>query len=356
MKRSEKDTTSKSIKQKKAIPTPKPLLNDQRPSTAQFQKQINTIRNSTQVQKAAQRQALANQYVAQRKHLKQVSAGSSDDQTIQREEITEKVKGLTHIVAAKGNSIYRGKEGPEVKHGDKVTIETSKKIRSRRGPNQETFGKHDEHGEHWYRWVQVLDTTPKKKITSNSYIRDDALESEGKNIGGRDSMLNKKEQRTRGSHRVIKFEVWRIDPSLGLNDFGHMVMQDKQAPHDEQYKELSQPVSESEKAAQIPHYEELPQSYNIDDGPVSKGSAERKTRKIEKDKGFKPLHKHVLSKEAMRERQGGKVLRKTGAPKYSLLDTASVVVTNAEYDELMKNLKNEVMMAYLLPMEKLKMQ
>lgn len=88
------------------------------------------------------------------------------------------VTGITHLVSLKDGSLYQkdylSNEVAEVGEGDVVEIETSGAIRSRRGPNQETFNEVDATGPQWYVWYPVLSLN-NGAVTPHTYIREDTF-------------------------------------------------------------------------------------------------------------------------------------------------------------------------------------
>lgn len=104
--------------------------------------------------------------------------------------IKAQVTALTHLVKAKGNSIFEGEEAGEVSHGMSIEIENSDKIRSRRGPNQEMNRAYDLDGQPIYRWVLVTKVN-NKAIAKNTYIRDDAFATEVQQpLGSKSSVIS----------------------------------------------------------------------------------------------------------------------------------------------------------------------
>jgi hypothetical protein len=123
---------------------------------------------------------------------------------MQKKHVEVTVTGITHLVEAKQGSIMEGEEGPELKTGQTVVIETSQKLRSRRGPNQEVFSQLDRdrqisknktkaHGDvyigkdyRWFRVVSVGDAEQKEGI----YIRDETFRTlEPEALGHRPAII-----------------------------------------------------------------------------------------------------------------------------------------------------------------------
>jgi len=94
--------------------------------------------------------------------------------TVQREVITTRIKGVTHLVHAVHGSIYNGTPGMTLVSGTPIQVDTSDKIRSRRGPNQEHFRDYDAKNEPEYRWVRVISVDGKPK-PEGTYVRDDTF-------------------------------------------------------------------------------------------------------------------------------------------------------------------------------------
>lgn len=148
------------------------------------------------------------------------------------------VNGLTHIVEKKGNSIYNGREIDEVSHGNILDVDPHKRIRSRRGPNQELVGDYDKRGEHIYRWFHVNSTPVLGNISGREgYIREDTFTFKDiKDVPKVNALVGRDIKRERQSHVAVKFEVWYNDnyfrpqdenvPLRNLDRTGHMVMKD----------------------------------------------------------------------------------------------------------------------------------
>lgn len=102
-----------------------------------------------------------------------------------------KVSGITHIVQMnEEGSLMDGKVICTVSHGDKVLINDSICIRSRRGPNREVYETVDRKGLCLYKWYSVerLHETP---LPPNCFIREDTLDTQAIKIKDRE------EKRTR---------------------------------------------------------------------------------------------------------------------------------------------------------------
>jgi hypothetical protein len=124
------------------------------------------------------------------------SVPSGGQGIVQRMPLTARVTGITHLVKAKDGSVFEGNEYREVEAGNILRIETTQKLRSRRGPNQEMYRRYDAAGPQVYRWFKVIavDGDP---IHEDVYVRDDAIVVEhDRMLGERPSRLSP-EQRTR---------------------------------------------------------------------------------------------------------------------------------------------------------------
>ena len=124
------------------------------------------------------------------KHTVQKKENSVKNNVIQKVPAPVTVTGLTHLVQAKGDSIFEGEEIMEVTNETPILIDTDKKMRSRRGPNQEKNRAEDLSGEHIYRWFKVLkiNNNPAPK---NTYIRDDTFTSTQK-LSNRPAIISDK--------------------------------------------------------------------------------------------------------------------------------------------------------------------
>ena len=138
-----------------------------------------------------------------------------------------RVTGITHIVATRpgSRSIYGGEERREVTAHDRIVVETSARIRSRRGPNQETFDAYDRLGNRIYRWYLVhrLNGTT---LDTPHYIREDTFEFVREHDRPRVSTdLPRRDRRTRQSHKLIRLEAW-YNKDRELDQSGHMILYD----------------------------------------------------------------------------------------------------------------------------------
>jgi hypothetical protein len=109
---------------------------------------------------------------------------------VQRVEIGAEIIGLSHVVRKNGESLFEGEEVDEVTNQDAILIETSDKLRSRRGPNQELFNAADEGGEHVYRWFRVLQVNDDDYRGDQVYIRDETLNLSEDDKGGRETVID----------------------------------------------------------------------------------------------------------------------------------------------------------------------
>lgn len=148
-------------------------------------------------------------------------AGSLHPVALQRKPCTVTIKGLTHLVRLNGNSIYEGQQERVLTNGTRITLETSIRIRSRRGPNQEIFSKQDARNPHIYRWIKVIQVENEKvenekvgnekvgneKEKNNPlYIREGTFEGETDiPPGSRDFLFLPADKRTRSRLDQIQF-------------------------------------------------------------------------------------------------------------------------------------------------------
>jgi len=155
---------------------------DNRPP-AIAQGKIQTLANqSSQSQNAAQCQSRIDQSPHQlgiavqqaRFVAKPVGQAVSKNAPIQRVKENIIVTGVSHLVKMAGKTIYDGEEERKIIHGQQFVIDKSKKIRSRRGPNQEEFSELDKTGPQHYLWFKVI-SIEGKKAPKNLYIREDVF-------------------------------------------------------------------------------------------------------------------------------------------------------------------------------------
>ena len=84
------------------------------------------------------------------------------------------VTGLSHLVEMNKKSLHASDTEKEIIHGQTLVIETSSKVRSRRGPNQETYKEEDAEGDHIYNWFKVI-SLEGKPVKGNFYVREDVF-------------------------------------------------------------------------------------------------------------------------------------------------------------------------------------
>lgn len=112
------------------------------------------------------------------------SSSNRASSIIQRVEKDVIVTGVSHLVKMKGKSLQAREEvGEEIIHGQELVIDTDSKVRSRRGPNQESQNEEDpsksnrevdQEGEHIYNWYKVLKIDG-KAAKANLYVREDVF-------------------------------------------------------------------------------------------------------------------------------------------------------------------------------------
>ncbi len=124
-------------------------------------------------------------------HLKKQSIRNGHSAPIQRTRVEGRITGSTHLVKAQGKSIFKGHYFGKglITNGTPIAVDNEVKLRSRRGPNQETFRAQDKKmGTHFYRWFKVLSVNG-KPIERNVYVRDDTFIPVKGALGGRTSKL-----------------------------------------------------------------------------------------------------------------------------------------------------------------------
>lgn len=95
-----------------------------------------------------------------------------------------KVSGITHIVQLDGEgSLMNGKKICAVTAGDKVWINDSVRMRSRRGPNIEVYETVDQRGEPIYKWYSV-EKLNGNDLPAGCFIREDTLDAKDIEIEG----------------------------------------------------------------------------------------------------------------------------------------------------------------------------
>jgi diketogulonate reductase-like aldo/keto reductase len=96
---------------------------------------------------------------------------------LQRQPLTKRVTGLTHLVAMRDGHLYRennDNEYAEVAHGAQVVVDTDVRHRSRRGPNQEEHAEGDRTGPAHYLWYGVISVDGVEQ-PPGLFIREDTL-------------------------------------------------------------------------------------------------------------------------------------------------------------------------------------
>ena len=93
--------------------------------------------------------------VIKQKQLKKISKNNSLLQIFPVQMMPALVKGRTHLVKKRGNSLMRGEMQGLVHNNDLLDVNSKVRLRSRRGPSQERVGDYDVRGEHIYRWFLV---------------------------------------------------------------------------------------------------------------------------------------------------------------------------------------------------------
>lgn len=139
-----------------------------------------------------------------------------------------RVGGITHLVAMnpQSGSLYSGAEGPEITDGDQLVVETDVRVRSRRGPNHETFSAYDQVSRHMYRWYLVDRLNGRRIRDSQYYIREDTFEFDSEGDRPMVSVdLSGENRRTRGSHKLIRLEAW-YNTDRTVDQTGHLIMFD----------------------------------------------------------------------------------------------------------------------------------
>ncbi len=117
-------------------------------------------------------------YAQIQKKPKRKQTPKSSSFPIQRQPKEYYINGITHLVYPDGSdSLFNGREGPELTDGTKIVIEDSDQIWSRRGPNQEIGPYHDQDkkGERQYIWFHVLSVGDTDCSDLRAYVRQDAL-------------------------------------------------------------------------------------------------------------------------------------------------------------------------------------
>ncbi len=130
--------------------------------------------------------------VIQRKLREMADNSQQENPVIQRVEKNIIVTGVSHLVKMNKKSLHASDEELEIHHGQELVIEIGSKVRSRRGPNQETYKDEDAEGEHIYNWFKVV-SIEGKPVDAGFYIREDvfvdvkAKKGKGKIVKGFDT-------------------------------------------------------------------------------------------------------------------------------------------------------------------------
>lgn len=122
-----------------------------------------------------------------------ISAGTLEFDDKKINSLDVKTVGKSHLVELSDASLFNSLNSRETHAGDQLTIDTSKVIVSRRGPNSEIFDQVDRKNGHKYNWYPVLSMHGENLQGKNFYIRQDAfitsnnqiIETNGTNEEGR---------------------------------------------------------------------------------------------------------------------------------------------------------------------------
>lgn len=242
----------------------------------------------------------------------------SEQKVAQRKEVAAAVKGLSHLVKKKGNTIFGSQEEHEVEEPEQVTVETNDRIRSRRGPNQEEFAGYDRVSrEKMYRWYGIREA-PRIGKVPDWYIREDAF-----NLGEDKPQVSKNLEalpgrRTRQSHHLMRFEVW-CNSDTQLDPTGHMMVYEVRL---NQYREYAQ----QRKGKEI-----TDPPKEIDDPGLTE-QLDQSFKKIVGYKGPKPKPYHLdaltLTPQQALDRRGKETRGKEKkVPRYNRVLWADVIVT-----------------------------
>ncbi|GLR17007.1 eCIS core domain-containing protein [Portibacter lacus] len=165
--------------------------------------QMKTIKETTQSQKTFQ-----NKNVSQLK-------------TIQLKSESVSITGVTHLVKLDEGrtSLFEGEYSTVLKSGDLVTIDTSKKLKSRRGPNQEDDSLRDEDrdGEHIYKYFKAEKVNGKVLEDDDMYLRDETFlksDSENNYNAAHDTLTEKL-----SDYKNLKVKVKEIINKISSNIF-----------------------------------------------------------------------------------------------------------------------------------------
>ncbi len=121
-------------------------------------------------------------------HLqKQMQGAPETSNPIQRVKKNVYVTGVSHLVKLKNGTLQGGEEDREVIQGQELVIDDAKKLKSKRGPNQEAFSAIDLHGPQHYDWYKV-ESIEGKKVPNDLYIRSDVFVQKKAEEAGPDKM------------------------------------------------------------------------------------------------------------------------------------------------------------------------
>ena len=167
-----KDNRSETVTQKKL----KKMTNNY-PQTTQlkaFQEMANHSKGTTRVKSDVNKHSNSELPPVQRKTINGKSADGDTKPVIQLAKKDIIVTGVSHLIQMNNKSLHASDTEKEIFHGQQLVIETSSKVRSRRGPNQEIYKEEDAEGEHIYNWFKVI-SLEGKPVGKNFYIREDVF-------------------------------------------------------------------------------------------------------------------------------------------------------------------------------------
>ena len=113
----------------------------------------------------------------QRQHSSDESFVSPKTDSSSGQYLHVKVIGRSHLVQLENQSLIKGKTELEIGEQDSLTIDESKVVISRRGPNQEVFDQIDSRKPSMYNWYPVV-TINDKLVSEDWYVREDAFVNE----------------------------------------------------------------------------------------------------------------------------------------------------------------------------------
>src|ERR1700752_4670 len=247
------------------------------------------------------------------------------------------VNGLSHLVARNPGrrSIYTGDEGPEVTAADNIVVETTARMRSRRGPNQEMFSGYDRVGNRMYRWYLVRSLNGRSLETPH-YIREDTFDfvrPTERPAVTRD--LSGQNRRTRQSHKLIRLEAW-YNTDRNLDQAGHMILYDYERQTYRQYAIAKEPRGFAMSAQR----NEQSGKFLFDfGGPVAKYHDKRESQVQSEPKTSEP--KHLLASEMpipwqmkyMTDQRRGPKDRQV--PRFNEVLKCDLLVTPEEYEYML---------------------